>query len=87
MPKKLLRMAEVAKLSGLTLHTCYTYKCHGLLPQPAMKIGPIPFYDRSEVQAAMKLNNADGRLNARKSVKAVKAAKAAAKAAKAAEIV
>lgn len=66
---KLLRVDDVAKRSGLTKATVYSYVCWGWLPGPAKRIGNVNFFDPRKVKAFMEARAETAKPSIRKSVR------------------
>jgi hypothetical protein len=63
--KKNMRIADVAKATGLTLGTCYAYASAGILPPPRQRIGTVMIFCREDIEFFLEVH--EGRPGARKS--------------------
>lgn len=67
----LLRISEVADLTGLSIHTVYRYHSIGIFPPPRERIGMTCLWARPDVVDFKKRHR--GNPNARKSVRVKRA--------------
>jgi predicted DNA-binding transcriptional regulator AlpA len=63
--KRNMRITDVAKMTGLTLGTCYVYVSGGILPPPRERIGTAMIFDREDIEFFLEIH--EGRPGARKS--------------------
>jgi predicted site-specific integrase-resolvase len=51
---KLLRIADVADRTGLTIGTVRNYCCWGILPPPRQRVGTVMFFAAEDIAFYMK---------------------------------